>query len=369
MRLLNRIISSLTAVLFLSSLLGAVSPQNAKNHSVQAEQAETSSSPESFAWVGHGRIEGHLALWFSPDGAFAPDSSGLAFADGSKIVMVNLATSNISKVLSPKLAQLRDLDIQSVNYLAADRLLILGNGVVLAKGKQARPTPMLAFQWDISRNARVGRIDVLGKGGGFGRPRYFPQIGYLGMYKDSSFTFWNPAFQKGGTAKIPDLKRKPSLYTLAPDGHWLLLAQIAASGNPNPIVVRLSEHKFVDSLAGHGGPVLGMAFSRDSSKVVTACADGKVRIWSAPGWKLLQTLSGNEGPVHWAEFSPDGKWVASAGQDHTVRIWSVASGKLVQTLRESTAPLLTVGFSPNGSYLAASTEHNVFIWQKTPTGP
>jgi WD40 repeat protein len=101
---------------------------------------------------------------------------------------------------------------------------------------------------------------------------------------------------------------------------------------------------------------------------LTACEDGKVRIYSVGDWKLLQTLSGHQGPVHWAEFSPDGKLAASAGEDKTVRIWSVDDGKLVQTLSESRSPLLTVAFSPNQEYLAASAEQAVLAWKRTPAG-
>ena len=52
-----------------------------------------------------------------------------------------------------------------------------------------------------------------------------------------------------------------------------------------------------------------------------------------------------------------------------MRIWSVDDGKLVQTLSESPAPLDTVTFSPDGNYVAATTDNNVLIWKKTPTGP
>jgi WD40 repeat protein len=98
--------------------------------------------------------------------------------------------------------------------------------------------------------------------------------------------------------------------------------------------------------------------------VVTACEDGKVRIFSAPAWTLLQTLSGHNGPVHWAEFSPDGKWVVSVGEDKTARVWSVEDGKLQQTLQEGRDPLLTVSFAPNSEAFAASSEKAAGLWKR-----
>jgi WD40 repeat protein len=318
-----------------------------------------------YVWVSHGRAEGHLAISYSPDAAFSPDSSTLAVVTEDKILLMNLADAGVRKVLHPHLDDLSDLDIQSANFISPTRLVLFGNGLVKAreKGLPAH-TPELAFQWDVVDDTRFGKLDAIGQGGGYTAPRYFPEPGYLSIYKDSNFDFWNPNSSRGGRVTLPDLKHQPNLYTLSPDGHWLLLAQVATSATPDPMVVRLSEHKFVDSLVGHQGTVLGIAFSRDSQRVATACEDGKVRIWSAGDWKLLQTLAGHQGPVHWAEFSPDDSLVASAGEDKTVRIWSTADGKLEQSLAESQEPLLTVAFSPDGRYVAASGEKTVIVWQR-----
>ena len=329
------------------------------------------SAQENYVWVNVGNAEGHLASNASPEGAFSPDSSSLALVNKDEVVVESLAGANITigKVLRPKIENLRDLDIQSANFLDANTLFLLGTGIVHAKGQTDRPTPLLGILWNIQQDALDGNVAAFGAGGGFGRPRYFPRIKYLGIHKDSSFILWSPVTRKALEIKVPELTREPHLYSFSPDGHWLLLAQIAGGGSPNPLVVELSTSKFVDVLSGNQGTILSMRFSRDGKKLVTASEDGKVRIWSVPGWKLLQTLSGHQGPVRWAEFSPDGQWVVSGGEDQTVRIWSADDGKLVQTLSESRSPVDTVSFSPDGNYVAASTDRNVLIWKKTPTGP
>jgi WD40 repeat protein len=338
----------------------------------RGRQVETvPSSQENFVWVNVGNVEGHLAVNSSPAGAFSPDSSALALISRDKIVIDNLSGSNmtIEKVLHPKLKDLRDLEIQSANFLDPNTLFLLGTGIVHGKGGAEHPTPLLGFRWNIQQDALDGNATAFGSGGGFGRPRYFPQIKYLGMYKNSAFLLWSPINHKAMEVKVPELTREPHLYSFSPDGHWLLLAQIAGGGSANPIVVQLSTQKFVDVLSGFQGTVLSMRFSRDSSKLVTASEDGKVRIWSVPEWKQLETLSGHKGPVRWAEFSPDARWVVSGGEDQTVRIWSAETGKAVQTLSESRSPVDTVSFSPDGNYVTASTGRNVLIWKKTPTGP
>jgi len=324
------------------------------------------SSPSRELWVNEARLEGHLALRYSPAGAFSPDSSTLAVVNRDKVALIDLRSDgSLRKVVRPRVENIADFDIQSANFIDASGLFMLATGFLHAKDKgPGGPTPLLAFSWDTVADALTGKINAVGPGGGFGPARYFPVIGYLGLYKESNFDIWNPVSGRGSRVNIPAVTRAPGLYEFSPDGHWLLLAQIEGSSSADPVVVQLSEHRFVDALRGHPGTVLGISFSRDSKKVVTACEDGKVRVWSVPDWKLLETLAGHKGPVHWAEFSADGHWVASGGEDKTVRIWSEGDGKLAQTLEEARDPVLTLAFSPNGEYLAASTEQTVLVWQR-----
>jgi WD40 repeat protein len=309
-------------------------------------------------------------LHYSPAGAFSPDSSILAVVSEEKIVLVRVGETKIQKVLKIRIPDITDLNIQSANFLAMNQLLLLGNGVISDKGKgPGRSTPLLAFQWDTIEDRLSDNPKAVGGGGGFAPILYFPHIKCLVLYKASNFDLWDPRSSRMGRLSIPDLTQTPNVIAFSPDGHWVLLAQIAMSSSPDPVVVEAKQHRFVDSLRGHEATVLDISFSPDSTKVVTACEDGKVRIFSAPDWKLLQTLTGHHGPVHWAEFSPDGRWLVSAGEDKTARVWSVEDGKLQETLEESKEPLLTVAFSPNGEYFAASSEKAVLLWKRTVSGP
>jgi len=351
-------LAALIAIAVASAFLCPFSSQ------AQVESVE-STAPTHYLWVSQGRIEGHLALHYSPAGAFSPDSSTLAVVSEEKVVLMGVRDANIQKVLKPHIPDITDLNIQSANFLAMNQLLLLGNGVISDKGKgQGRSTPLLAIQWDTIEDRLSRNVNAVGGGGGFAPILYFPQIEYMVLYKAGNFDLWDPRSGRGGRLTIPDLTQTPNVLAFSPDGHWVLLAQIAMSSNPDPVVVEAKQHRFVDSLRGHEGTVLDISFSRDSSRVATACEDGKVRIFSAPDWKLLQTLTGHHGPVHWAEFSPDGKWLVSAGEDKTARVWSVEDGKLQQTLEESKNPLLSVSFSPDSKYFAASSEKAVLLWKR-----
>jgi WD40 repeat protein len=358
--------ASSAACLFLF-MLGCLSVLVDQSSGGQVENVETPRA--QFYWVNHARVEGHLALTYSPSGAFSPDSTRLAIANEGKVALLNLRAGEMASVLNPRVPGVEDLQIESANFLTAGQIFVLGSGEIRARsGKPARRTPELALRWDVSKDALAGKVHGVDAEGTFGPARWFPEISYLGLNRQNTFELWNPASGAGGRIVIAPLTHSARVFTFSPDGRWLLLAQIESSAKANPLVVQRVDDKFVNILEGHTGTVLSMMFSRDSSKVVTACEDGKVRIFSASGWNLLHTLAGHTGAVHWAEFSPDGQWVVSAGEDKTVRVWSAETGELVQTLEESQQPVLTVAFSPNGEYIAATSEKTVLVWKRTAGG-
>jgi WD40 repeat protein len=347
----------LTSVLIIAAVLLPGAPILAQVDTVNAP-------PPPAVWVSQGHAEGHLALKFSSDGAFSPDSSLLAVSADDKVLIMNLRNDAAPKVVKPRFPDLHDLEIHSASFTSPHDVFMLANGIFHPKGKSAASTPLMAFRWDIEADHADGKLSAVGTKGGFSPARYFPMIGYLVLYKEGNFELWKPQSDQGGVINIPDLKQIPNLYDFSPDGHWLLLAQIQTTAGADPSVVELKTHKFVDELRGHEGTVLSLAFSRDASKVVTTCEDGKVRVFSAGDWKLLRTLAGHQGPVHRAEFSPNGKWIASVGEDHTLRVWSTEDGTLLQTLQESQEPLLDVAFSPDSRFIAASSEKQVFSWKR-----
>lgn len=349
-------------------VLGALVP--AAGSRLAAQQNQASAAPPSDAgaeWVHELRVEGHLALHGSPDGAFSPDGSDLAVVGQHRIILLNLETGRGIKALHPAIPGLEALDIDSANYIASGRLFILAHGLARIKGQSAPvTTPPLGFQWDIASDALYGKVEELGAQGGFLPPVYFPRIHRLALYKNGVFTLWDPASGLAEKYSLPSITHPPRLFAFSPDGAWLLLAQIEMNASPNPVVISAKQHAPVNVLPGHHGAVLSMTFSRDGKLLETSCEDTKVRVWTVPGWALAATLAGNTGPVHWAEFSPDGSLIASAGEDATVRIWRVADSKLIRTLAASRDPLLTVAFSPDGTHLVATSENSVEVWKAAP---
>jgi WD40 repeat protein len=83
---------------------------------------------------------------------------------------------------------------------------------------------------------------------------------------------------------------------------------------------------------GHGEGILATAFSRDGQRVITAGADGVLKIWEIPlrgntdkgdpdSWRINRR--GHTGPVRCLAVSPVDDLLVTGGDDHTVRVWTL----------------------------------------------
>jgi WD40 repeat protein len=117
------------------------------------------------------------------------------------------------------------------------------------------------------------------------------------------------------------------------------------------------------TLSGHSARINGIAFSPDGKQLATASDDGAVHLWDASNGRDLMTLSGNSGPVNGVAYSPDGKLLATAQADKTARIWEAKSGRQLLTLNGHSGSVTGVAYDFNGGRLATASEDNsAKIW-------
>jgi WD40 repeat protein len=99
-------------------------------------------------------------------------------------------------------------------------------------------------------------------------------------------------------------------------------------------------------------PVLGMAFSADSSRL--AFSGDRVYVWDINENRLLQTIETEDGVLSVA-FSPDGTELVTARGfyqgDHDVIVWSVETGDQVKVL-DGGGVVADLHYSPDGRYIA-----------------
>lgn len=99
--------------------------------------------------------------------------------------------------------------------------------------------------------------------------------------------------------------------------------------------------------------VVGLSLSRDGKTLVSAGADGRIRLWDVAAGRVRRTLTGHTNAVYVAVFSPDEKLLASSSRDTTVRIWDAATGRELHRLTGYRCSVKSVAFSPDGRMLAS----------------
>ncbi len=126
------------------------------------------------------------------------------------------------------------------------------------------------------------------------------------------------------------------------DGRWIV------SGSTDRLVRvwDLKATKCIQTHAGHGEAVLGVAIAPDAQVAASAGQDGTVRLWDLVGAKELATLQDHRGRVSAVALDSARGVVVSAGEDTVVRIWDLKSGQVARRLAGHTRPVTALAISP-----------------------
>ena len=113
----------------------------------------------------------------------------------------------------------------------------------------------------------------------------------------------------------------------------------------------------------HPGMVACLAFSPDSTQLLTACHDRVMRMWDTTTGKKIREFLPHESRATSVAWSPDGKTIASASEGR-VKLWNVRTLEETITLTDFLPMPLDLEFSPNGeSLVAAAFEGAIRVWK------
>src|SRR6185436_6011055 len=128
---------------------------------------------------------------------------------------------------------------------------------------------------------------------------------------------WNRLRRSGWTAADLDAR------TTVPEGSAFLRVRHAASRESAALG---------RTLDGHEDWVTGCAVTADGRRVVSASADGTLKIWDLEAGRVLATLEGHGDVVTGCAVTADGRRVVSASADGTLRVWDLDAGRALATL-------------------------------------
>ncbi len=183
-----------------------------------------------------------------------------------------------------------------------------------------------------------------------------------------------------GTARVRDFTQVdyPLLFTLT--GHassiWDVAFSPAAPDDPNATIRMMTASadgtvkvwnretgRAEYTLLGHGGGVSAIAFNPASQQFATAGQDSRAKLWNIQPSFTPTILTGHTAAVLGAAVNGDGTLVATGSGDATIKLWNAVSGDLERTLTGHNAAVNDVAYSPDSARLASAGEdHIAYIW-------
>ncbi|HEU5376896.1 MAG TPA: serine/threonine-protein kinase [Ktedonobacteraceae bacterium] len=145
---------------------------------------------------------------------------------------------------------------------------------------------------------------------------------------------------------------------------------VSASEDGTVQIWHAGDGKSIFLYPGHAdvldSPVNSVAWSPDDSCIASASDDKTVQVWNVASGERFVTYRKHGARVWCVAWSPDGQWLASASADHTVQIWNAIDGRRVLKYSGHAGPVYSVAWSPNGQWLAsASADHTIQVWNAT----
>ena len=125
----------------------------------------------------------------------------------------------------------------------------------------------------------------------------------------------------------------------------------------------------IEQYTAHGGPVKGLAVSKNNKLMASASFDYSVVVWDLNPIKDKITLIGHDAAVNAVEFSPRNDFLVSGGDDNNILLWSLND---ISNINEEIEPIrlgnhrgkiADLEFSSDGKFLlSASWDGTVGVW-------
>jgi WD40 repeat protein/serine/threonine protein kinase len=160
-----------------------------------------------------------------------------------------------------------------------------------------------------------------------------------------------------GGILLPCRPHREARTCLSPDG-----SLVAAATGAEMVLCDARNGRQRAVLSGHGGLILGAAFSPDGQRLATVGQDRLVRVWNVENAQLYATFRGHKADVRGVVFSSDGQLLVTAGHDNLIKVWQLKTRAEMLTLRGHKSPINWVAFTPDGRTLISAADDGLRLW-------
>ena len=177
----------------------------------------------------------------------------------------------------------------------------------------------------------------------------------------------------------PELRVAKSLPTKLANVHDLAFSHdgkqvLVAGGDPGESgglkIWGWDDAKLVVSSTPHTDLIYRAAWSSRGDRIITASADGTVKVLDGKTLAVLGVYSGHSRAVLSAAWAPGEEFAVTASVDQTIQLWDVSTGKRVRALSNHVGAVNEVAFQPkvnDGPPVLASIseDRTLRLWQPT----
>ena len=175
--------------------------------------------------------------------------------------------------------------------------------------------------------------------------------------------FWS--LDKGNEQKTLKDQTMKSIACLA----FSQNAEVLACGGESEevLVWKMPGGSLESRLPGHKPPVTSLAFSTDDLFLLTADADGVLRLWDAKTWQPVWNLPLEAKGIYPLAFDPIQKRFA-VGMAYKALLVTTQEGLVTQELAVEPQGVTSLAFSPDGAWLAmGAADQKIRVWKMEKT--
>jgi WD40 repeat protein/serine/threonine protein kinase/tetratricopeptide (TPR) repeat protein len=275
---------------------------------------------------------------FSPDGSRVVTAAGgdMAGAEAGEWVIWDSATGD-------RLAGVQHSPVLTYAEFSSD-----GRRIVTAAGHHARI-------WDAQTGAPL--TDAMRHNNSVESARFSPDGRKLvTASNDKSARVWDAQNGRPLTDPLPH-PDEVRVAEFSPDGRWILSASFKAArvwdADTGKLQAELEHGRITDA-----------RFSPDANRVVTAAANGTVRIWDRETARVIGEPLQHQSYVWSARYSPDGRSLVTTPEIEGARIWDALKGMPVAEPLKHRGRIWLAQFSMDNQRVVTSSASDgiVRVW-------
>jgi WD40 repeat protein len=146
----------------------------------------------------------------------------------------------------------------------------------------------------------------------------------------------------------------------SPDGGQLATGVVAANGEGGLQLWNPRNGEWQCAISG--ASVTAVAYHPDGAVIAAGTDAGELFFIEPRGCSVLGSVAGHDGPVGGIAYSPAGDWLVSGGGDGSVKLWS-ASGALLATPVAGGPVIEAVAVNPTAQFVAAADANGqITVW-------